>query len=245
MARTGGLSDANVRDVDCADVVAHIHPSWLPALEAVLADVLPRIMDELAGQDFLPAPDHIFRALEMPLGEVRVVIVGQDPYPTPGHAMGLAFSTQPGVPAPKSLRNIYTELKEDVGLPNEPGRPGGLGEPAKTDGDLRAWERQGVLLLNRVLTVAPGRAGSHRKLGWEEITAAVLRALNEREIPPVAILWGKDAQAAATLMPRVPVIASPHPSPLSAYRGFFGSRPFSQANELLQRGGSAPVDWQL
>ena len=153
---------------------SHIHYSWMPHIRQALEDNLPRIEREI-GAEFLPPAEDVFAALSMPLEDVRVLIVGQDPYPTPGHAMGLSFSTRPGVPAPRSLKNIYAELGDDLGI------------PGRADGDLRAWFDQGVLLLNRVLTVAPGQAGSHRRLGWEAITEAAIRALAGRDI--VAILW--------------------------------------------------------
>jgi uracil-DNA glycosylase len=165
---------------------------------------------------------------------VRVVIVGQDPYPTLGHAMGLSFSVDRVVkPLPRSLANIYRELHSDLGI-----------DPAQ-HGDLSNWARQGVLLLNRVLTVRGGEAGSHRQIGWEAVTASALTALARRGGPLVAILWGADARSADVLLGDVPVIASAHPSPLSAHRGFFGSRPFSRANELLTQQGSQPIDWRV
>ena len=162
-----------------------------------------------------------------------MLIVGQDPYPTPGHPMGLAFSTQPGVKPPRSLVNIYKELHDDLGI------------PPRADGDLSSWSRQGILLLNRVLTVRPGAPASHRGKGWEQVTEAAITALAERETPLVAILWGRDAQSAARFLGDTPRIESPHPSPLSASRGFFGSRPFSRANQALVDQGGQPVDWGL
>ncbi|HCG2961783.1 TPA: uracil-DNA glycosylase [Corynebacterium striatum] len=208
-----------------------IDESWLPVLEPALERYLPGIEEALAGQEFLPAPPYVFAAFSLPLPQVKVLIVGQDPYPTPGHAMGRAFSTAPGVPAPRSLRNIYAELEADLGI------------APKVDGDLSAWQKQGVLMLNRVLTVAPGDAGSHRNLGWQHITEAAIKALNKQ--PMVAILWGKDAQACGAFLPDVPRIESPHPSPLSARRGFFGSRPFSRTNAYLSDQGARSVDWHL
>ena len=169
-----------------------------------------------------------------PLAEVRVLILGQDPYPTPGNAVGLSFSVAPEVrPLPGSLVNIYRELKADLGI-----------EPAP-HGDLTHWFEQGVLLLNRVLTVRPGAPASHRGKGWEEVTACAVEALAARGGPLVAILWGRDAQTARPLLGEVPVLASAHPSPLSARSGFFGSRPFSQANLLLDEQGAAPIDWRI
>lgn len=209
---------------------------------AALAPVAPRIAelgDRLraevaAGRGYLPAGDHVLRAFERPLADVRVLIVGQDPYPTPGHPIGLSFAVDAHVrPVPRSLGNIYRELEDDLGIAPAP------------HGDLSAWSDQGVLLLNRVLTVAPGLPASHRGWGWEEVTAHAIRALAGRDAPLVAILWGKDAAALAPLLGETPVITSPHPSPLSARRGFFGSRPFSRANALLAEQGSAPVDWRV
>lgn len=187
-----------------------------------------------AGTPFLPDEQHVLRAFARPLADVRVVIVGQDPYPTPHHPIGLAFAVDRKVrPLPRSLANIYSELHDDLGI-----------APA-AHGDLSAWADQGVLLLNRVLTVAPGAPGSHRGRGWEAVTARALQTLAERGSPLVAVLWGRDAQAAAPLLPGVATIASAHPSPLSARRGFFGSRPFSRVNALLTEQGAPPIDWRL
>jgi uracil-DNA glycosylase len=175
------------------------------------------------------------RAFEQPLDDVRALIVGQDPYPTPGHAVGLSFSVAETVrPLPRSLQNIFRELQQDTGC------------PAPSTGDLSAWTTRGVMLLNRVLTVRQGEPGSHRGQGWEEITGAAIDALVARpDAPLVAILWGRDAQSLAAQLPDVPVIASAHPSPMSADRGFFGSRPFSRANALLDELGADPIDWSL
>jgi uracil-DNA glycosylase len=187
-----------------------------------------------AGRSYLPAGENVLRAFTQPFADVRVLIVGQDPYPTPGHPVGLSFSVDPTVrPLPGSLRNIYQELRDDVGM--EP--------PAH--GDLTAWSRHGVLLLNRVLTVRPGAPASHRGKGWEEVTEQAIRALVARSAPLVAILWGRDAQTLTPLLDGVPQVASAHPSPLSARSGFFGSRPFSRANALLKEQGADPVDWSL
>jgi uracil-DNA glycosylase len=187
-----------------------------------------------AGRGYLPAGDKILRAFTKPLAEVRVLIVGQDPYPTPGHPVGLSFSVDPRVsPLPRSLVNIYAELETDLGI------------PAPSHGDLSAWADQGVLLLNRVLTVQPGLPGSHRGRGWESVTDLAIEALVKRGGPLVALLWGRDAQSLSPALGEVPVIASPHPSPLSAARGFFGSRPFSRANTALVFQGGEPVDWSL
>lgn len=211
-----------------------VHSSWLPALEPV-EDRIHALGDFLRSEPaYLPAGDDILRAFQDPFDEVKVLIVGQDPYPTPGHPMGLSFSTRPGVrPLPRSLQNIFRELGTDLGL------------PVAEDGDLSPWTRQGVLLLNRVLTVRPGAPASHRKKGWEEVTEAAIRALAARDQPLVSLLWGRDAQSAARFLGDHPRIESAHPSPLSASRGFFGSRPFSRANDLLVAAGAEPVNWQL
>jgi len=186
-----------------------------------------------AGNGYLPAGTDVLRAFTYPFDQVKVLIVGQDPYPTPGHAMGLSFSVAPGVAPPRSLQNIFTELVSDLGVP----RP--------TSGDLTPWSREGVCLLNRVLTVRAGVPGSHRRRGWEEVTDRAIDALVARDRPLVAILWGRDAQALQPRLGSTPVVRSPHPSPLSASRGFFGSRPFSRANEMLVAQGTTPVDWRL
>lgn len=218
--------------------LGRLDPGWARALEPVagrLAEIEERLEGEAsAGPGFLPAREDVLRAFMQPLAEVRVLIVGQDPYPTPGHPIGLSFATDQQVrPLPRSLANIYRELRDDLGI-----------EPAGS-GDLSPWSEQGVLLLNRVLTVAPGAAGSHRSLGWQAVTDAAIEALVARDQPLVAVLWGRDAQALAPLLGKTPRVESPHPSPLSASRGFFGSRPFSKVNELLQQQGADPVDWRL
>ncbi len=215
-----------------------VDPGWAAAL-APVADDIARMGDFLrgevaAGRGYLPAGENVLRAFNRPLDAVRVLIVGQDPYPTPGHAVGLSFSVDPDVrPVPRSLQNIYTELVADLGL----ARP--------TSGDLSPWAEHGVLLLNRVLTVSPGNPGSHRGKGWESVTAQAIRALVERPQPLVAILWGRDAQSLTPMLGTTPIVASAHPSPLSASGGFFGSRPFSRANTLLAEQGADPVDWSL
>ncbi|MDN5686674.1 MAG: uracil-DNA glycosylase [Brachybacterium sp.] len=187
-----------------------------------------------SGRGYLPAGDRVLAAFTRPMEEVRVLIVGQDPYPTPGHPIGLSFAVDGDVrPLPRSLTNIYTELESDLGIPRA------------SHGDLTAWQDQGVLLLNRVLTVTPGAPASHRRRGWEEITELAIRALVERGGPLVAILWGRDAQSLIPMLGQVPHLASPHPSPLSASRGFFGSRPFSGANALLEQQGAAGIDWRI
>jgi len=186
-----------------------------------------------AGNGYLPAGTDVLRAFTYPFDQVKVLIVGQDPYPTPGHAMGLSFSVAPGVAPPRSLQNIFTEMVDDLGVP----RP--------TSGDLTPWSQEGVCLLNRVLTVRAGVPGSHRRRGWEEVTDRAIDALVARDRPLVAILWGRDAQALQPRLGDTPVVRSPHPSPLSASRGFFGSRPFSRANAMLEAQGASPVDWRL
>lgn len=215
-----------------------IHPEWAAALAPVEADLVAvgeRLDAEVAtGRAFLPAPEHVLRAFSRPPGDVRVLVVGQDPYPTPGHPIGLSFAVDASVrPLPRSLANIFAELSDDVGI------------PPSVHGNLSAWEDQGVLLLNRVLTVAPGEAGSHRGWGWEAITARAIDALASREEPLVAILWGKDAAALQPRLAQTPAVVSAHPSPLSARRGFFGSKPFSRTNELLVAQGAEPIDWRL
>ncbi len=213
-------------------------PDWAEALAGVegvitgLGDFLRAELD--AGRGYLPPGPTVLRAFSRPLAQVRVLIVGQDPYPTPGHAVGLAFSVAPQVrPLPRSLANIYRELHDDLGI-----------TPALS-GDLTPWFEQGVLLLNRVLTVRPGAPGSHRGKGWEQVTECAIDALVARGGPLVAILWGRDAQSLATRLGSVPVIASAHPSPMSAANGFFGSRPFSRANSALVAQGATPIDWRL
>lgn len=218
-----------------SDLVA---PDWATALEPVagrISDLGQFLRAEVsAGRSYLPAGDLVLRAFTRPLADVRVLILGQDPYPTPGHPVGLSFSVAPDVrPLPRSLVNIYTELHQDLGI-----------EPATT-GDLSRWFEQGVLLLNRVLTVRPGTPGSHRGKGWEEVTQTAIEALAARGGPLVAILWGRDAQNLAPRLAGIPCLSSPHPSPLSARSGFFGSRPFSRANEALLAQGGAPIDWRI
>jgi uracil-DNA glycosylase len=215
-----------------------IDPGWARALDPVGADIAAlgeRLRAEVAaGRHYLPAGDRVLRAFQRPLDDVKVLIVGQDPYPTPGHPIGLSFAVDAHVrPLPRSLSNIYQELEADLGIPRAP------------HGDLSAWSDQGVMLLNRVLTVAPGAPASHRGWGWEKVTEHAIRALVAREAALVAVLWGRDAAGLRPLLGQTPIIESAHPSPLSASRGFFGSRPFSRANELLERQGAAPVDWRL
>ncbi|MGW3470321.1 uracil-DNA glycosylase [Saccharopolyspora sp. NPDC000995] len=214
-----------------------VEAGWAKALEPV-ADQIKKMGEFLRtevneGRTYLPAPENVLRAFQQPFHDVRVLIVGQDPYPTPGHPVGLSFSVAPGVAPPRSLVNIYREYTED------------LGHPKPSSGDLTPWTERGVLLLNRSLTVRPGKPGSHRGKGWEEVTAQAIRALAARDEPLVAVLWGRDARDLRPLMPGVECVESPHPSPMSADRGFFGSRPFSRVNEILARRGTEPVDWKL
>lgn len=212
-------------------------PGWARALEPVEPQIRAMgqmLRDEVAGGGaYFPAASNVLRAFSYPFDQVKVLIVGQDPYPTPGHAVGLSFSVAPGVELPASLRNIYQELEDDLGC------------PTPTSGDLTPWADQGVCLLNRVLTVSPGRPASHRGRGWEQVTQQAIEALVARNQPLVSILWGRDASGLKPLLTGTAVIESPHPSPLSAYRGFFGSKPFSKANALLQEQGASPVNWCL
>lgn len=224
--------------MDARPLADLIDPSWAQALAPVQERVTACgqfLRDEVAaGRGYLPPGQQVLRVFQQPLDQVRVLIVGQDPYPTPGHAVGLSFSVAPDVrPIPRSLENIYTELQADLGVP----RP--------SSGDLTPWADRGVMLLNRVLTVRPGSPASHRGRGWEHVTAAAIGALVARGGPLVAILWGRDARNLRPHLGQVPCIESAHPSPLSAQRGFFGSRPFSRANELLQQQGATPIDWRL
>ncbi len=215
-----------------------MHPSWVPVLDPerdTLSDLGAFLRGETAeGHRWLPSGENILRAFTTPLDDVRVLIVGQDPYPTPGHAVGLSFSVSPQTrPLPRSLQNIHRELVADLDV------------APPTNGDLSPWVASGVMLLNRVLTVRAGEPGSHRGRGWERITDAAIRGLAARDAAMVAVLWGRDAQSLAPLLADTPVIASAHPSPMSADRGFFGSRPFSRANAILAERGAAPVDWSL
>ncbi|MEJ5912933.1 uracil-DNA glycosylase [Pseudokineococcus sp. 1T1Z-3] len=215
-----------------------VHPGWWPALEPASVHLRRALeataRDVAAGAEVLPRGDRVLRALGQDPAGVRVLVVGQDPYPRPGHAVGLSFAVEPDVrPLPPTLRNLLAERDADTGLP-----------PAAT-GDLSPWAGRGVLLLNRVLTVAAGSSGSHRRRGWEEVTEQVVGALARRGGPLVAVLWGQDAQALAPTLGGVAVVASAHPSPLSARRGFFGSRPFSAVDAALAAQGAGPVDWSL
>jgi uracil-DNA glycosylase len=224
------VSRAPLSELVAADWAAALLPA-----EPTIASIGDFLRSETsAGRRFLPAGRHILRAFTQPLAGVRVLIMGQDPYPTPGHPVGLSFSVDRDVrPLPRSLANIYRELTDDVHV----------GPPEH--GDLSAWSERGVLLLNRVLTVRTGAPGSHRGKGWESVTDLAIEALVRRGGPLVAILWGRDAQSLRPALAGIPIIASVHPSPLSASRGFFGSRPFSRANESLLAQGGESIDWSL
>ena len=215
-----------------------VDPGWAAALEPAAAQIaeLGEFLraESAAGRGYLPAGNDVLRAFTYPIADVRVLIVGQDPYPTPGHSIGIAFAVDRSVrPVPRSLQNIYRELRDDLGI------------AAPQHGDLTGWAEHGVMLLNRVLTVRPGASGSHRGKGWEAVTELAIRALVARGGPLVAILWGRDAANLEPLLGSTPAVKSAHPSPLSASGGFFGSKPFSRANELLTAQGAEPVDWSL
>jgi uracil-DNA glycosylase len=215
-----------------------VAPDWAEALapaEPQIERMGQFLRAELAaGRRYLPHGDHILRAFQEPLADVKVLIVGQDPYPTPGHPVGLSFSVGHDVrPIPKSLVNIFREMQDDLGV------------PVPKCGDLSPWSEQGVVLLNRCLTVCPGQPASHRGRGWEAVTDRAITALAARGGPLAAILWGRDAQSLKPMLGPIPWVESPHPSPLSAGRGFFGSRPFSRVNRLLVEQGGEPVDWRL
>lgn len=213
-------------------------PDWAEALAPVDEQVAAMgrfLREEIAAhRPYLPTGENVFRAFRRPLADVRVLIVGQDPYPTPGHPIGLSFAVEAHVrPIPRSLANIYTELGDDLNL------------EMPAHGDLTAWADAGVMLLNRVLTVQPGASASHRGKGWEQVTQQAIEALVARGGPLAAILWGRDAQSLKRMLGSTPYVESVHPSPLSASRGFFGSRPFSRVNALLVEQGGEPVDWQV
>lgn len=210
-----------------ADALAHVEPTIRAMGDFLRAEVT-------AGRDHLPVASRIFAAFRQPIDSVRAMIVGQDPYPTPGHPIGLCFAVAPDVrPLPRSLQNVFTEYRHD------------LGHPEPSTGDLSPWVDQGVLLLNRCLTVRPGAPASHRGRGWEAVTDAAIDALVARDQPFVSLLWGKDARSLAPRLGDQPRLESAHPSPMSAARGFFGSRPFSRANALLEERGAEPIDWRL
>lgn len=221
------LADAELIDAEWARALTPVSPDIAALGERLRAETA-------AGRHYLPAGDKVLRAFARPLSEVKVLIVGQDPYPTPGHPIGLSFAVDAHVrPLPRSLANIYQELETDLGIPRA------------AHGDLSAWSDQGVMLLNRVLTVAPGAPASHRGWGWEKVTEHAIRTLVARDRPLVAVLWGRDAASLRPLLGDTPIVESAHPSPLSAHRGFFGSRPFSRVNDLLEKQGAAAVDWRL
>jgi uracil-DNA glycosylase len=215
-----------------------VEAGWAEALAPVAGDIAAMgdfLRAEIAaGRTYLPAGDNVLRAFGQPFDAVRVLVVGQDPYPTPGHPIGLSFAVAADVrPLPRSLVNIFKELQDDLGV------------PAPASGDLTPWAEQGVLLLNRVLTVRPGNPGSHQGKGWEKVTEQAVRSLAARPQPLVAILWGRQAQSLRPLLDGVARIESVHPSPLSASGGFFGSKPFSRANSYLESAGATGVDWRL
>ncbi len=227
MSALGGLVEKGLVAPDWAEALAPVDDR-IAAMGAFLREELA------AGRPYLPAGGHILRAFQRPLADVRVLVVGQDPYPTPGHPIGLSFAVAPDVrPLPGSLRNIYRELHDDLGL-----RP-------PEHGDLTAWSDRGVMLLNRVLTVRPGAPASHRGKGWEEVTQRAIEALVRRGGPLAAILWGRDAQSLRPMLGEVPAVESAHPSPLSASKGFFSSRPFSRVDQMLVTQGGEPLDWSL
>jgi uracil-DNA glycosylase len=205
-----------------------------PEIVPLISDIGQELSKRSHTETILPAPHQVFRALETPPEQVRVIIVGQDPYPAPGHATGLAFSVPEGTwPLPPTLRNILRELGDDTG------------HPPPRHGNLRSWQRQGVLLLNRHLTTVSGHPCSHQRVGWGEFTRRIVSALAALTPPPVIILWGKQAAGLAPIVGAMPTISSPHPSPLSAARGFFGSAPFTQTNQYLRQMGREPIDWRL
>jgi uracil-DNA glycosylase len=215
-----------------------IPPAWQELLDQATLTLVTRIGRALSEQShtetLIPSPRHIFRALDTPPDRVRAIIVGQDPYPTPEHATGLAFSVPEGVwPLPPTLKNILRELGEDIGV------------PPPRHGNLQSWARQGVLLLNRHLTTVRSQPGAHKNVGWAEVTNRIVSTLADRDPHRVLILWGKQAESLVPLAGDMPTIVSPHPSPLSAFRGFFGSAPFSTTNHYLEKWGGEPVDWRL
>ncbi|CAB4695791.1 unannotated protein [freshwater metagenome] len=216
---------------------ALVHESWIPFLDSQ-REKLNELGDHLEGAISngavcFPDRELILRAFEMSIKDVRVLILGQDPYPTPGHAIGYSFATHPHVsPVPASLRNIFKEATADIG------------ELSKVNSSLQSWRDQGVFLLNRVLTVESGAVGSHKKIGWEGFTESAVEFLIKRNPDVVAMLWGKDAESLKHLFDPSRVIITTHPSPLSANRGFLGSKPFSKCNDLLKQMGHQPVDWR-
>ena len=210
-------------------LIDQLHPDWQEALSELRGQI-DLIDSKLQNSDVAPEYESVMRALSVSIESISVVIIGQDPYPTPGHADGLAFSVSSSVTAlPASLRNIFKELESDVGI------------PVSANGDLSRWAEQGVLLLNRILTTESGYSLKHELLGWQEITNEIARTLGQRSV--VAILWGKNAQELSHLFDPGLTITSAHPSPLSSYRGFFGSKPFSQTNQLLESIGLPAIRW--
>ncbi|MCW2808471.1 MAG: uracil-DNA glycosylase [Marmoricola sp.] len=229
MGALAGLVEKGLMAADWAEALAPVEDQIAAMGRFLRAEVA-------AGRGYLPAGDQVLRAFSRPLADVKVLLVGQDPYPTPGHPVGLSFSVAPGVAPPKSLVNIFRELVDDLDV-----RP-------PTSGDLTPWVDSGVMLLNRCLTVTPGLSASHRGRGWEAVTDQAIRtlALRSKEGAPLtAILWGRDAQSLKPELMPIPWVESAHPSPLSARRGFFGSRPFSRVNRMLEEQGDTPVDWRL
>jgi uracil-DNA glycosylase len=212
-------------------ILEGVHKEWMEALGSGIA-VIQRIEDNLAGSSYNPMPANILRCLQKPISEISVVIFGQDPYPTPGHAMGLAFSVPRNIfPLPGTLTNIFRELQDDIGcsIPHS--------------GDLTHWSEEGVALINRILTVPIGHSGGHAKLGWQHVTDKIANILGNRGVIP--ILWGKYAQELGSYFAPETIVSSVHPSPLSAYRGFFGSKPFSKTNQLLVANSKRAIDWSL
>jgi uracil-DNA glycosylase len=210
-------------------VSSHVHSSWLPVFEPV-SSVIDEILSKVEHDELAPPLESVFHAFSGDLSSIRCVIVGQDPYPTPGNAMGLAFSTPSTFTRiPQSLRNIFTELESDQG------------HAAPSHGDLSKWSNEGVLLLNRVLTTRQRESNAHEKVGWQRVTDHVASELGKRDV--VAVLWGKQAQELSNFFTFK--VESVHPSPLSAYRGFFGSRPFSKVNQILVSRGLEPINWKL
>jgi uracil-DNA glycosylase len=208
---------------------SHVHSSWEPVFQPIYSEV-QSVLSQIDPKSVVPNYENIFRAFSYPLEDIRCVIFGQDPYPTPGHATGLAFSVPSGTaPLPPTLRNILREFSDDLGI------------DIPSSGALDSWSRSGVLLLNRVLTAIPGESNSHLKLGWQRVTSHIAAELGKRGV--IAILWGNQAQELSSFFEDR--VESVHPSPLSAYRGFFGSKPFSKVNQILLEEGREPINWTL
>ena len=211
-----------------APLFDQLHPEWQSELE-VHKELIEQIDAFIEGRELAPSRDLIFRALNNPIASTKVVIFGQDPYPTKGHAHGFAFSVDQSVsPIPASLRNVYKELQDDLGV-------------MRKNGDLSDWTKQGVMLINRILSTEVGKSLAHESLGWQEITETVARVLGKGDV--IAVLWGNSAQQLSTHFSEHSVVSSVHPSPLSAYRGFFGSKPFSQVNSKLRSKGFREINW--